>query len=134
MSLGYFGANYHLFSKYLQVSVRRCWFRFNFSKCAMSYRPNYHGGRRGGGGGGARSSGGRRGGGGGGRGEQRWWDPAWRAERLKLKAVEVLITDTFMCLCQIYLIIYLVLYLFSYCKVATVSAWVNLSFTGTLVC
>lgn len=89
MSLGYFGANYHLFSKHLQVSVRRCWFRFNFSKCAMSYRPSYHGGRRGGGGGGARSSGGRRGGGGGGRGEQRWWDPAWRAERLKLKAVEV---------------------------------------------
>ncbi|OWM79027.1 hypothetical protein CDL15_Pgr003198 [Punica granatum] len=58
----------------------------------MSYRPNYQGGRRGGGGGG----GGRRGGGGrggGGRGEQRWWDPAWRAERLRQKAAEMEVFD-----------------------------------------
>ncbi|XP_020576741.1 DExH-box ATP-dependent RNA helicase DExH1 [Phalaenopsis equestris] len=53
---------------------------------SMSYRPNYQGGRRGGGAGGGRGRGGgasgRRGGGGGG-GEQRWWDPQWRAERLR---------------------------------------------------
>lgn len=38
-----------------------------------------------------RGGGGRggRGGGGGGRGEQRWWDPVWRAERLRQKAAEV---------------------------------------------
>ncbi|OVA07164.1 Helicase [Macleaya cordata] len=64
----------------------------------MSYRPNSQGGRRGGGGGGGRGGGGgggRRGGGGGGRGrggggggEQRWWDPVWRAERLRQKAAE----------------------------------------------
>ena len=48
----------------------------------MAYRPNYRGG-------GGRRGGGRGGGGGGGRGEQRWWDPAWRAERLKQKAAEV---------------------------------------------
>ncbi|KAA0043806.1 DExH-box ATP-dependent RNA helicase DExH1 isoform X1 [Cucumis melo var. makuwa] len=57
----------------------------------MSYRPNYQGGRRGsssgGGRGGGRRSGG--GGGGGGRGEQRWWDPVWRAERLRQKAAEM---------------------------------------------
>ncbi|XP_072956855.1 DExH-box ATP-dependent RNA helicase DExH1 [Typha angustifolia] len=57
----------------------------------MSYRPNYQGGRRGGGGG--RGGGGRgRGGGGGGRGgggQQRWWDPQWRAERLRQMAGEV---------------------------------------------
>ncbi|KAJ3690094.1 hypothetical protein LUZ61_019258 [Rhynchospora tenuis] len=53
----------------------------------MSYRPNSHGGRRGGGGG----RGGGRGGGGGGRGggQQRWWDPQWRAERLRQMAAEV---------------------------------------------
>ncbi|PUZ38696.1 hypothetical protein GQ55_9G217400 [Panicum hallii var. hallii] len=56
---------------------------------AMSYRggrggggPNSH---RGGGRGGGR--GGR--GGGGGRGEERWWDPQWRAERLRQKQREV---------------------------------------------
>ncbi|KAM0891598.1 hypothetical protein ACQ4PT_026306 [Festuca glaucescens] len=59
----------------------------------------YRGGRGGGGGtnsqrgrgrgrgGGGR--GGRGGGGGGGRGEQRWWDPQWRAERLRQMAGEV---------------------------------------------
>ncbi|KAM3408446.1 hypothetical protein ACQJBY_001529 [Aegilops geniculata] len=46
---------------------------------------------RGGGGRGGRGGGGRggRGGGGGGRGEQRWWDPQWRAERLREMASEV---------------------------------------------
>ena len=60
----------------------------------MSYRggrggggPNSHRGRgRGGGGGGGRGG---RGGGGGGRGEQRWWDPQWRAERLRQMHGEV---------------------------------------------
>lgn len=59
----------------------------------MSYRPNYQGGRRGAGGrgrGGGGRRGGGRGGGGGGRGEQRWWDPVWRAERLRQQAAEVL--------------------------------------------
>lgn len=52
----------------------------------MSYRPNYRGGR----GNSVGRGGGRRGGGGGGgRGEQRWWDPVWRAERLRQKAAEV---------------------------------------------
>ncbi|TKV93426.1 hypothetical protein SEVIR_9G225300v4 [Setaria viridis] len=61
---------------------------------AMSYRggrggggPNSHRGRGRGGGGGGR--GGRGGGGGGGRGEQRWWDPQWRAERLRQMHGEV---------------------------------------------
>ncbi|XP_040257736.1 DExH-box ATP-dependent RNA helicase DExH1 isoform X3 [Aegilops tauschii subsp. strangulata] len=59
--------------------------------------PNmYRGGRGGGtnsqrGRGRGRGGGGRggRGGGGGGRGEQRWWDPQWRAERLRQMASEV---------------------------------------------
>ncbi|CAN0847573.1 DExH-box ATP-dependent RNA helicase DExH1 [Linum grandiflorum] len=62
----------------------------------MSYRPNSQGGRRGGGGGrGGRGGGGRggRGGGGGGRGEQRWWDPVWRAERLRQNAAELEVLD-----------------------------------------
>ncbi|XP_023527583.1 DExH-box ATP-dependent RNA helicase DExH1 isoform X1 [Cucurbita pepo subsp. pepo] len=65
------------------------------SAFAMSYRPNYQGGRRGSSSGGRRG-GGRRGGGGGsggrgggGRGEQRWWDPVWRAERLRQNAAEM---------------------------------------------
>ncbi|CAK9217506.1 unnamed protein product [Sphagnum jensenii] len=41
------------------------------------------GGRGGGGGGGGRGGGGRGGGGGGRGGGQRWWDPVWRAEKLK---------------------------------------------------
>lgn len=67
----------------------------------MSNRPNYQGGRRGGGGRGRSGGGGGRGvGGGGGRGggrggEQRWWDPAWRAERLRQKAAEVPHSCTF---------------------------------------
>ncbi|KAF2321225.1 hypothetical protein GH714_035758 [Hevea brasiliensis] len=67
----------------------------------MSRRPNFQGGRRGGGGGSSssapgRGGGGRGGGGGGGgrgRGEQRWWDPVWRAERLRQKAVEMEVLD-----------------------------------------
>lgn len=56
----------------------------------MSYRPNSQGGRRGRGGGRGGGAGRGRGGrGGGGRGEQRWWDPAWRAERLGQMAAEV---------------------------------------------
>lgn len=47
----------------------------------MSYRPNYRGGRRGGATPSGRGGGGGRGGRGG--GGQRWWDPAWRAERLR---------------------------------------------------
>ncbi|PPE01629.1 hypothetical protein GOBAR_DD01346 [Gossypium barbadense] len=62
----------------------------------MSYRPNYQGGRRGGGPNSGRG-GGCRGGGGGGRGgrggEQRWWDPVWRAERLRQKAAEMEVLD-----------------------------------------
>ncbi|KAL6145456.1 hypothetical protein ACLB2K_056143 [Fragaria x ananassa] len=62
--------------------------RSAFSALAMSNRPNFHGGRRGGGGGG-------RGGGGGGRGgEQRWWDPVWRAERLRQQAAEMEVLDS----------------------------------------
>jgi len=64
----------------------------DISTHAMSRRPNFQGGRRGGGGvpgrGGDRGRG--RGGRGGGRGEQRWWDPVWRAERLRQKQSEVL--------------------------------------------
>jgi ATP-dependent RNA helicase DHX36 len=70
------------------------------SASAMSYRGG-GGGRRGGGGGpnsqrgrgrgggGAGRGGGGGGRGGGGRGEQRWWDPQWRAERLRQMAGEV---------------------------------------------
>ncbi|KAK8713480.1 hypothetical protein V6N13_148696 [Hibiscus sabdariffa] len=63
----------------------------------MSYRPNYHGGPRGGGPNSGRGSGRRGRGGGGGRGgrggEQRWWDPVWRAERLRQKAAEMEVLD-----------------------------------------
>lgn len=65
--------------------------------------PNSQGGRRGGGfssgrGGGRRGGGrggGGRGGGGGGRGEQRWWDPVWRAERLRQQQAEVMNMKSF---------------------------------------
>ncbi|KAE8717061.1 hypothetical protein F3Y22_tig00110065pilonHSYRG00310 [Hibiscus syriacus] len=68
------------------------------SSFAMSYRPNYQGGRRGGGPNSGRSSvrrgGGSGGGGRGGRGgEQRWWDPVWRAECLRQKAAEMEVLD-----------------------------------------
>ena len=62
----------------------------------MSYRPNYQGGGRRGNSSSSNRGGGRRGGGGGGRGrggggrgEQRWWDPVWRAERLGQQQAEV---------------------------------------------
>ncbi|KAL1566113.1 RNA helicase [Salvia divinorum] len=59
------------------------------SNCTSMYRPNAQGGRRGGRGGGGRGGGGAgRGGGRGGRGEQRWWDPVWRAERLRQMSAE----------------------------------------------
>jgi ATP-dependent RNA helicase DHX36 len=64
----------------------------------------YRGGRGGGAGtnsqrGRGRGGGGRggRGGGGGGRGEQRWWDPQWRAERLRQMAGEVRLYSTPAC-------------------------------------
>lgn len=67
----------------------------DISTHAMSRRPNFQGGRRGGGGvpgrGGDRGRG--RGGRGGGRGEQRWWDPVWRAERLRQKQSEMEVLD-----------------------------------------
>ncbi|KAK4833899.1 hypothetical protein QYF36_013054 [Acer negundo] len=69
------------------------------STICMSHRPNFQGGRRGASsgpnrGGGRRGGGSGRGGGrGGGRGEQRWWDPVWRAERLRQKAAELEILD-----------------------------------------
>lgn len=60
----------------------------------MSNRPNFQGGRRGGGPSRGRGGGGRGGGGrGGGRGEQRWWDPVWRAERLRQQAAEMEVLD-----------------------------------------
>ncbi|XP_059451843.1 DExH-box ATP-dependent RNA helicase DExH1 isoform X2 [Corylus avellana] len=64
----------------------------------MSNRPNFQGGRRGGPnaggrGGGRRGGGGGGGGRGGGRGEQRWWDPVWRAERLRQKQAEMEVLD-----------------------------------------
>lgn len=64
----------------------------------MSYRPNYQGGGRRGNSSSSNRGGGRRGGGGGGRGgggrgEQRWWDPVWRAERLKQQQAEKEVLD-----------------------------------------
>ncbi len=58
---------------------------------AMPGGPNSQGRGRGGrGAGGGRGGGGRGGGGGGGRGGgQRWWDPVWRAEKLKQMQAEV---------------------------------------------
>ncbi|PSS15858.1 DExH-box ATP-dependent RNA helicase [Actinidia chinensis var. chinensis] len=74
--------------------------RLRIFTSAMSHRPNFQGARRGGGDGGRRGGrrggdGGRRGGGrgGGGRGEQRWWDPVWRAERLRQQAAEMEVLD-----------------------------------------
>ncbi|KAL8214402.1 hypothetical protein R6Q57_003851 [Mikania cordata] len=65
---------------------------FRYATKSMSYRPNSQGGRRGGNRGGGREGRGGRGGGGG-RGEQRWWDPVWRAERLKQMQGEVEVFD-----------------------------------------
>ncbi|KAK2968936.1 hypothetical protein RJ640_003623 [Escallonia rubra] len=55
----------------------------------MSHSPNFRGGGPNSGRGRGRG-GGRRGGG---RGEQRWWDPAWRAERLRQKTAEMEVLD-----------------------------------------
>ncbi|XP_061945680.1 uncharacterized protein LOC133669522 [Populus nigra] len=57
----------------------------------MSRRPNFQGGRRGAGG--VPGRGGDRGRGRGGRDEQRWWDPVWRAERLRQKQSEMEVLD-----------------------------------------
>ncbi|CAJ1967277.1 unnamed protein product [Sphenostylis stenocarpa] len=65
------------------------------SSSIMAYRPNYQGGGRRGASSSAGRGGGRRGGGGGrgGRGEQRWWDPVWRAERLRQQQAEKEVLD-----------------------------------------
>lgn len=68
--------------------------RLRISTSLMSYRPNYRGGRRGGG---ARGGRGSRGGGAGGGGGQRWWDPAWRAERLRQMQGEVISLNKLNC-------------------------------------
>ncbi|XP_010552096.1 PREDICTED: DExH-box ATP-dependent RNA helicase DExH1 isoform X1 [Tarenaya hassleriana] len=60
---------------------------------SMPHGPNFRGGGRRGGRGGGRGGRGGGGGGGGGRGEQRWWDPVWRAERLRQKQVEMEVLD-----------------------------------------
>ncbi|KAG6693835.1 DExH-box ATP-dependent RNA helicase DExH1 isoform X1 [Carya illinoinensis] len=100
MSPHSFGVNYrcyHILSKLLflvpRLSISS---RLQISALPMSHRPNFQGGRRGGPNSGRRG-GGRRGGGGGGRGggrgEQRWWDPAWRAERLRQNEAEMEVLD-----------------------------------------
>lgn len=104
MSLRLFGVNYSSVYKFIPLAApKRFLYRLHLSTSAMSNRPNFQGGRRGGGpttgrGGGpsrGRGGGGRGGGGrGGGRGEQRWWDPVWRAERLRQQAAEVLFIHT----------------------------------------
>ena len=67
---------------------------------AMPGGPNSQGRGRAGGGRGRGGGGGGRGGGGGGRGGsggggQRWWDPVWRAEKLKQMQGEVIYNRTF---------------------------------------
>ncbi|KAL8259783.1 hypothetical protein R6Q59_027736 [Mikania micrantha] len=82
------------FSPRLITSHRYFPTTFRCATKSMSYRPNSQGGRRGGNrGGGREGRGGRGGGGGGGRGEQRWWDPVWRAERLKQMQGEAEVFD-----------------------------------------
>ncbi|KAK7833134.1 dexh-box atp-dependent rna helicase dexh1 [Quercus suber] len=106
MSLRSFGANYsycyhccHCLSSHISFARRFSSSQLRISARAMSYRPNFQGGRRGGspnsrGRGGARRGGGGGGGGrGGGRGEQRWWDPVWRAERLRQQQAEMEVLD-----------------------------------------
>ncbi|KAJ8754471.1 hypothetical protein K2173_005632 [Erythroxylum novogranatense] len=85
-----------LFPKHLLATLTptRLSLRRRILTLTMSRRPNFQGGRRGGGGGG--NSRGRSGGGGrgrGGRGDQRWWDPVWRAERLRQKQAEMDVLD-----------------------------------------
>ncbi|KAI7992631.1 DExH-box ATP-dependent RNA helicase DExH1 [Camellia lanceoleosa] len=94
MSLHFLSTPTHCAFLYKTLSTSR--FRILISTTSMSYRPNFQGGRRGGGPAG-RGGGGRRGGGGGGGGrgpgEQRWWDPVWRAQRLGQKAAEMEVMD-----------------------------------------
>ncbi|KAK9921475.1 hypothetical protein M0R45_029984 [Rubus argutus] len=83
----------HFLPRYFFTAPRLLAFRSAISTLAMSNRPNFHGGRRGGPnsrGGGRRGGGGRGGGRG---GEQRWWDPVWRAERLRQQAAEMEVLD-----------------------------------------
>ncbi|PQM36436.1 hypothetical protein Pyn_25345 [Prunus yedoensis var. nudiflora] len=87
-------------SRHLLAAPKNFTFRPGSSTLAMSSRLNFRGGRRGGpNSGGGRRGGGGRGGGGGGRGggrgggEQRWWDPVWRAERLRQQAAEMEVLD-----------------------------------------
>ncbi|GMY25404.1 DExH-box ATP-dependent RNA helicase DExH1 isoform X2 [Fagus crenata] len=99
MSLRSFSANYSYYyynflSKHISLAQRVSTCKLRISARAMSHRPNFQGGRRGGpnsrGRGGARRGGGGRGGG---RGEQRWWDPVWRAERLRQNQAEMEVLD-----------------------------------------
>ncbi|GAB4834074.1 hypothetical protein Ancab_032327 [Ancistrocladus abbreviatus] len=91
MSLRCLGSDFRTLFKHLSPIPSISFLASHICTSAMSYRPNYQGGRGGRGGGGGRRAGGGRGGGG--RGEQRWWDPAWRAERLKQKAAELEVMD-----------------------------------------
>ncbi|GMY25393.1 DExH-box ATP-dependent RNA helicase DExH1 isoform X2 [Fagus crenata] len=89
---------YNFLSKHISFAQRVSTCKLRISARAMSHRPNFQGGRRGGpnsrGRGGARRGGGGGGGGrGGGRGEQRWWDPVWRAERLRQNQAEMEVLD-----------------------------------------
>ncbi|KAF3964534.1 hypothetical protein CMV_011182 [Castanea mollissima] len=108
MSLRSFGANYsycyhcyHSLSSHISLAQRFSASQLRISARAMSYRPNFQGGRRGGGPNSRGRGGARRGGGGGGsgggrgggRGEQRWWDPVWRAERLRQQQAEMEVLD-----------------------------------------
>ncbi|CAL5207480.1 unnamed protein product [Lathyrus oleraceus] len=89
--------SHHLFS--IQLPAPKHFLsNTRISTSVMSYRPNYQGGGRRGGASSSGRGGGRRGGGGGGgrgggRGEQRWWDPVWRAERLRQQQAEKEVLD-----------------------------------------
>ncbi|XP_057506390.1 DExH-box ATP-dependent RNA helicase DExH1 isoform X1 [Actinidia eriantha] len=97
MSLRLVGTTPHcafLYNPALSTSLLLLPYRLRIFTSAMSHRLNFQGGRRGGGRGGRLGGdGGRRGGGRGGRGEQRWWDPVWRAERLRQQEAEMEVLD-----------------------------------------
>ncbi|ONH95877.1 hypothetical protein PRUPE_7G093700 [Prunus persica] len=88
-------SNFSLSRHLLLAAPKIFTFRSGISTLAMSSRPNIRGGRRGGpnSGGGRRGGSGRGRGGGRGGGEQRWWDPVWRAERLRQQAAEMEVLD-----------------------------------------
>ncbi|VVA15377.1 PREDICTED: DExH-box ATP-dependent RNA helicase [Prunus dulcis] len=88
-------SNFSLSRNLLLAAPKIFTFRSGISTLAMSSRPNFRGGRRGGpnSGGGRRGGSGRGRGGGRGGGEQRWWDPVWRAERLRQQAAEMEVLD-----------------------------------------